>query len=114
MRISDWSSDVCSSDLSSTRSGLPPAWRRRNHPSPSRPVPAGLLTSPTPPHEDTSARRPEARRRNVNHQEHRAQVPDVRFSADRKSGVEGKSVSIRVDLGGRRIIQKKKQETKRK
>src|SRR3546814_18755318 len=26
---------------------------------------------------------------------------------DRKSGVEGKSVSVRVDLGGRRIIQKK-------
>src|SRR3546814_3597010 len=29
-------------------------------------------------------------------------------SADRKSGVEGKSVSVRVDLGGRRIIKKKK------
>src|SRR3546814_14715723 len=27
---------------------------------------------------------------------------------DRKSGVEGKSVSVRVDLGGRRIIKKKK------
>src|SRR3546814_11708391 len=27
---------------------------------------------------------------------------------DRKSGVEGKSVSERVDLGGRRIIKKKK------
>src|SRR3546814_16606037 len=28
--------------------------------------------------------------------------------ADRKSGVKGKSVSVRVDLGGRRIIKKKK------
>src|SRR3546814_13721986 len=28
--------------------------------------------------------------------------------ADRKSGVAGKSVSVRVDLGGRRIIKKKK------
>src|SRR3546814_18625231 len=28
--------------------------------------------------------------------------------SDRKSAVEGKSVSVRVDLGGRRIIQKKK------
>src|SRR3546814_17415851 len=28
-------------------------------------------------------------------------------SADRKSDVEGKSVSVRVDLGGRRIIKKK-------
>src|SRR3546814_16196703 len=30
--------------------------------------------------------------------------------ADRKSVVEGKSVSVRVDLGGRRIIKKKKRE----
>src|SRR3546814_20610916 len=28
---------------------------------------------------------------------------------DRKRGVEGKSVSVRVDLGGRRIIKKKKE-----
>src|SRR3546814_12587066 len=31
---------------------------------------------------------------------------------DRKSVVEGKSVSVRVDLGGRRIITKKKKSTK--
>src|SRR3546814_13377885 len=30
---------------------------------------------------------------------------------DRKSVVEGKSVSVRVDLGGRRIIKKKKNNT---
>src|SRR3546814_11877983 len=30
--------------------------------------------------------------------------------ADRKSVVSGKSVSVRVDLGGRRIIKKKKTE----
>src|SRR3546814_2341985 len=31
MRISDWSSDVCSSDVSSSRSGAPtPIWRRPN------------------------------------------------------------------------------------
>src|SRR3546814_20626062 len=29
---------------------------------------------------------------------------------DRKSVVEGKSVSVRVDLGGRRILKKKKHE----
>src|SRR3546814_13094296 len=34
------------------------------------------------------------------------QAPDL----DRKSVVEGKSVSVRVDLGGRRIIKKKKNE----
>src|SRR3546814_19720697 len=31
-------------------------------------------------------------------------------TGDRKSVVEGKSVSVRVDLGGRRIIKKKKQD----
>src|SRR3546814_16533347 len=32
---------------------------------------------------------------------------------DRKSVVEGKSVSVRVDLGGRRIIKKKKKISKK-
>src|SRR3546814_18210000 len=31
--------------------------------------------------------------------------------SDRKSVVQGKSVSVRVDLGGRRMIKKKKQQT---
>src|SRR3546814_12567432 len=33
-------------------------------------------------------------------------IPAVLGSADRKSVVEGKSVAVRVDLGGRRIIKK--------
>src|SRR3546814_18614916 len=33
-------------------------------------------------------------------------------TGDRKSVVEGKSVSVRVDLGGRRIIKKKKKTKK--
>src|SRR3546814_360276 len=33
------------------------------------------------------------------------------IAPDRKSGVEGKSVSVRVDLGGRRIIQQKHTDT---
>src|SRR3546814_13669128 len=32
---------------------------------------------------------------------------------DRKSGVQGKSVSVRVDLGGRRLIKKKKKKVKK-
>src|SRR3546814_212205 len=36
------------------------------------------------------------------------------FSADRKSVVAGKSVSVRVDLGGRRIIKKKKKKENNK
>src|SRR3546814_17360107 len=35
-----------------------------------------------------------------------------RAGADRQSVVEGKSVSVRVDLGGRRRIKKKIKETK--
>src|SRR3546814_14223004 len=35
-----------------------------------------------------------------------ASMQDVISSSDRKSVVEGKSVSVRVDLGGRRIIKK--------
>src|SRR3546814_11344993 len=36
------------------------------------------------------------------------------FEKDRKSVVQGKSVSVRVDLGGRRIIKKKKQKKQEK
>src|SRR3546814_20697649 len=32
----------------------------------------------------------------------------IERSLDRKSGVSGKSVSVRVDLGGHRVIKKKK------
>src|SRR3546814_20720226 len=35
-------------------------------------------------------------------------VDDHRIALDRKSVVEGKSVSVRVDLGGSRILKKKK------
>src|SRR3546814_14666728 len=36
------------------------------------------------------------------------------FDRDRKSVVEGKSVSVRVDLGGRRSIKKQRAELKRR
>src|SRR3546814_14826429 len=34
----------------------------------------------------------------------------IKIGVDRKSVVEGKSVSVRLDLGGRRTMKKKKQE----
>src|SRR3546814_17565027 len=82
MRISDWSSDVCSSDLL----GL----RRRCQEA----VPRGLEGT-----EALSAYRLAARplTRELN---------EGRFE-DRKSVVSGKSVSVRVDIGGRRINKKK-------
>src|SRR3546814_16479642 len=41
-------------------------------------------------------------------------LPQAGQPRDRKSVVEGKRVSVRVDLGGRRSIKKKKKETNRK
>src|SRR3546814_17791649 len=87
MRISDWSSDVCSSDLSMRRGG-----RSR------RPI--------CPAARGSCSRTPTGSRS-------RSILPDATGdrqspARDRKSVVEGKSVSVRVDLGGRRIIKKKK------
>src|SRR3546814_15057035 len=99
MRISDWSSDVCSSDLFS-----------------------GILT--------TSSYAAETRILENFHGSERTrqahigpedgtmklviQIPCLNEAedlpatlADRKSDVEGKSVSVRVDIGGRRIIKNK-------
>src|SRR3546814_13075983 len=48
---------------------------------------------------------------------HESTVDDsnvVVINTDRKSVVEGKSVSVRVDLGGRRIIKKTKKKNKQK
>src|SRR3546814_14315818 len=41
--------------------------------------------------------------------DHHARTPSGAYPRDRKSVVSGKSVSVRVDLGGRRIIKTKKQ-----
>src|SRR3546814_10936636 len=89
MRISDWSSDVCSSDLAH-------AAGHRAHAS----VLPGRRAAPV-----LAARR---RGRTAAHL--RGGPLRGRVAAppgDRKSVVEGKSVSVRVDLGGRRIIKKK-------
>src|SRR3546814_20371080 len=86
MRISDWSSDVCSSDLvPATRraqcgSGSARRRLRARVRRPACPRPSGARAG--------RASAPHGRRR------------------DRKSVVEGKSVSARVDLGGRRHIKK--------
>src|SRR3546814_16121186 len=108
MRISDWSSDVCSSDLA--REGVEPArQRQREH------------------RRDADPRIGVARVGIGLHQRRRGGHPYLGLPAlrdiarigpdrpaleaelDRKSVVEGKSVSVRVDLGGSRIIQKKTQ-----
>src|SRR3546814_11375592 len=111
MRISDWSSDVCSSDL-----GHPRFRRVSGRPS----------ARPKSPVRDVDARR-HATRRSDRHRLAGDTVslggldgtPRLRYEArdtfwvnliaDRKSVGAGKSVSVRVDLGGRRISKKKKQ-----
>src|SRR3546814_19036331 len=97
MRISDWSSDVCSSDLC----GLNELMLPENEPGSS--IMPGKV-NPTQCESMTMVA---------------TQVIGNDFSItlagsqgnfelkDRKSVVKGKSVSVRVDLGGRRIIKKK-------
>src|SRR3546814_16820689 len=90
MRISDWSSDVCSSDLEQ---------RLRHGPGAPGAVPCrsrdgGALAAEWV--QTTTVRSGPWER-----------VGKGSRCGDRKSGVEGKSVSVRVDLGGRRIMQKK-------
>src|SRR3546814_15216616 len=96
MRISDWSSDVCSSDLPRQCAASGPGGRRQ-HRRHYRAV--------------RSARHP-ASRRGLRRALHRSQ--SLLAVTDRKSVVSGKSVSVRVDLGGRRIIKKKKKQTTKK
>src|SRR3546814_19070833 len=92
LRISDWSSDVCSSDLdrrsdridrgrmagASGRNGRRAVSRHADEPA--RAATSGNLFRHDP------------------------------ASPERKSVVSGKSVSVRLDLGGRRIIKNKKIE----
>src|SRR3546814_20954098 len=125
MRISDWGSDVCSSDrvsCSSTRSRL----RRKNRPRASISAIASTTSFTTSPgvgealsaflvSDDMDAHG------SSNSVPCSASILRVtpwpwtgssRISVlpdrDRKSVVSGQSVSERVDLGGRRIIKKKK------
>src|SRR3546814_12268972 len=108
MRISDWSSDVCSSDLAASRMasllgetvGETVGYRMRLDNKISARTRIEVVT------EGVFARM-------VLDDPDLASISAVLL--DRKSVVLGKSVSVRVDLGGRRLIKtKKKRKTKRK
>src|SRR3546814_5112315 len=90
MRISDWSSDVCSSDLAIARSQ-----NRLVENGPSGASTSSRGDNIWMPVKTNGATRLRPRR------------PVIRPSADRKSVVEGKSVSVRVDLGGRSSLKNK-------
>src|SRR3546814_13312235 len=88
LRISDWSSDVCSSDLPPLlRAGT----RRRR---------TTMSSTPNSPKWTTT------RRKLMCLPRHDCYGRDG-VGTERKSLVEGKSVSVRVELGGRRISKKK-------
>src|SRR3546814_19049398 len=107
MRISDWSSDVCSSDLFSP--GFAVGGRR--------PAAGAGYDRRDLDQFHAAARRlwlgntgaADSVHGVYGHGDHRFATEPV---IDRKSGVVGKSVSVSVDLGGGRIIKKKNRESK--
>src|SRR3546814_12532063 len=100
MRISDWSSDVCSSDLRAERRP------RRTRPKLLRTGRANAMSSV----------RERGRQLEFDHEENGPSCDQrsrlarrLRTRAhilDRKSVVEGTGLAVRVELGGRRIIKK--------
>src|SRR3546814_18832411 len=107
MRISDWSSDVCSSDLPVGKGRVPRVVTGQavaeQHPDRHR----ALCRKVGEIHRDELPR--DVLRAFVGKEMHPF---EDHVMGDRKSGVKGKSGSVRVDLGGRRIIkQKTKDET---
>src|SRR3546814_20528611 len=93
MRISDWSSDVCSSDLLGRHHGDEEGGRP-------------LVAEPQDRTVDQAERI--QHRVDIAPLAQEREPDDARSEiGDRKGVVEGKSVSVRVDLGGRRIIKNK-------
>src|SRR3546814_15327102 len=105
MRIRDWSSDVCSSDLSGRPSPCRPIIT--NSPERKRKLGGRLIVKLNRCSfqwrtERTSSTVSEAEGASL-----AASAIRSLITLDRKSAVSGKSVSVRVDLGGRRLIKKK-------
>src|SRR3546814_20925980 len=101
MRISDWSSDVCSSDLVRA-----PVCASKPLQTPIGAVSIDDGSSPGFSFPVDHRPRP--------HSGARTPSPVVQASArtDRKSVGEGKGVSVRVDLGGRRSLKKNTKKSK--
>src|SRR3546814_12822696 len=95
MRISDWSSDVCFSDLRDQ-------WHTMTKTGKVNKLKQHISRPFVEIHPEDAVSRNIGDGDVVMIRSRRGQV------RDRKSVVEGKSVSVRVDLGGRRVIKKKK------
>src|SRR3546814_19854042 len=107
MRISDWSSDVCSSDLKTQRLARladAAAFKGRDACLGGGQGRTRVGDFRLGVGENTVA----PRFRRLNFGPRGCDVALVPIKEDRKSVVEGKRVSVGVDLGGRRIIRKNK------
>src|SRR3546814_15326943 len=109
MRISDWSSDVCSSDLLD-RLDLALEVDRAAGRGHFRDMRGGQMIVIVGGHRGRAARESRTRRQHRSGvQQDRDILRAERFAAKIGSAVVlGKSVSVRVDLGGCRIIKQKK------
>src|SRR3546814_19846419 len=98
MRISDWSSDVCSSDLQAgwLHAAGGGGEHERHQPEPVQGYAVRSLEGFRADHQPRLGGQP----------------ADRRPRSDRKSVVKGKSVTVRLDRGGRRIIKQKKRKTR--
>src|SRR3546814_13397689 len=112
MRISDWSSDVCSSDLDGGEATM----RRTSKSDPHRRLLRALLEMAGPETEPIGSSSRSWASVTFTGAQHEFELflmgkdahDRANKLADRKSVVKGKSVEVRVDLGVRRIIKKKK------
>src|SRR3546814_17108105 len=108
MRISDWSSDVCSSDLpirelENVEDTLRPVVVIEQHELRGA-VEVLVLTALERPEKSNKATDAEAER---NRDQIGGHAHWVASRVERKSGVKGRSGSVGVELGGGRIVKKK-------
>src|SRR3546814_18259343 len=108
MRISDWSSDVCSSDLPVVATA-PTPWASSSATLHDVARASKLDRIRSVLDEVNGHRARAARKLGISERTLRYRLAELReLAAARKGVVEGKSVSVLLDSGGRRNIKKKK------
>src|SRR3546814_15981800 len=107
MRISDWSSDVCFSDLAWPDDQLPPARLAGDRVRLGGELVAGQGMADADSIRLVRVQPAIGMVRDRERPEFRAAIELQLIRPDRKSVVQGKSVSVRVELGVRRTIIKK-------
>src|SRR3546814_12619323 len=111
MRISDWSSDVCSSDLCKYGANGVAMSLVRIRPGGERCQQPGRVQSRRATMQSAISPSFSLRRQRLGPSAGHYDDAWAERLADRKSVVLGKSVSVRVDLGGRRILKTKHTKT---